>query len=181
MPQPSLETKRLILRPFCPGDAPVVQELAGERDIADTTMNIPHPYEDGVAEEWIEGHESGYTEGSIVTFAIVLRDSAELVGAVSLQIDRDFNKAELGYWTGKPFWNSGYATEAAIAMLAFGFDELRLNRIQARHLARNPASGRVMEKAGMILEGTARQDTIKWGQYEDMVSYGIVREDWIKR
>ena len=159
----------------------MVQELAGERDIADTTMNIPHPYEDGVAEEWIEGHESGYTEGNIVTFAIVLRDSAELVGAVSLQIDRDFNKAELGYWTGKPFWNSGYATEAAIAVLAFGFDELRLNRIQARHLARNPASGRVMEKAGMTLEGTARQDTIKWGQYEDMVSYGLVREDWIKR
>jgi len=181
MSQPSLETKRLILRPFRLTDAPAVQELAGERDIADTTMNIPHPYEDGMAEEWIEDHESGYEDGKIATFAIVLRDDADLVGAIGLQIDGGLSKAELGYWIGKPFWNLGYATEATIAILAFGFDELRLNRIQAGHLARNPSSGRVMEKAGMILEGAARQATIKWGQYEDLVSYGILREDWIKR
>jgi RimJ/RimL family protein N-acetyltransferase len=181
MPQPILETKRLILRPFRLSDAPAVQELAGERDIADTTMNIPHPYEDGMAEEWIERHEPSYEDGTIATFAIVPRDGAELVGAISLQIDRGLNKAELGYWIGKPFWNQGYATEAAIAILAFGFDKLRLNRIQARHLSRNPSSGRVMQKAGMILEGTARQAIIKWGQYEDLVSYGILCEDWINR
>jgi RimJ/RimL family protein N-acetyltransferase len=181
MPQPSLETKRLILRPFRLNDAPAVQELAGERDIADTTMNIPHPYEDGMAEEWIEGHEPGYEDEKIATFAIVLRDCADLVGAIGLQIDRGLNNAELGYWIGKPFWNLGYATEATIAILTFGFDKLCLNRIQAGHLARNPSSGRVMEKAGMILEGTARQATIKWGQYEDLVSYGILREDWMKR
>ena len=181
MPQPSLETKRLILRPFRLTDAPAVQELAGERDIADTTMNIPHPYEDGMAEEWIESHEPGYEDGKIATFAIVLRDGSELVGAIGLQIDRGHNKAELGYWIGKPFWNLGYATEATIAILAFGFDKLRLGRIQAGHLARNPSSGRVMEKAGMILEGTARQATIKWGQCEDLLSYAILREDWIKR
>ena len=181
MPQPSLETKRLILRPFRLTDAPAVQELAGERDIADTTMNIPHPYEDGMAEEWIESREPGYEDGKIATFAIVLRDGSELVGAIGLQIDRGHNKAELGYWIGKPFWNLGYATEATIAILAFGFDKLRLGRIQAGHLARNPSSGRVMEKAGMILEGTARQATIKWGQCEDLLSYAILREDWIKR
>jgi len=108
MPQPTLETKRLILRPFRLNDAPAVQELAGERDIADTTMNIPHPYEDGMAEDWIGGHEPGYEDEKIATFAIVLRDCAELVGAIGLQIDRGLNKAELGYWIGKPFWNLGY-------------------------------------------------------------------------
>ncbi len=181
MPQPSIETTRLILRSFRLSDAPVVQELAGVRDIADTTMNVPHPYKDGMAEEWIEGHESGYEEGASATFAVVLKNEARLVGAVSLRIERDVNKAELGYWVGKPFWNHGYATEAANAILAYGFEELRLNRIHARHLARNPASGRVMEKAGMVLEGTARQDAIKWGQYEDLVSYGMLREDWSGR
>ena len=179
MPQPSIETTRLILRPFRLSDAPVIQELAGERVIADTTMNIPHPYEDGMAEEWIEGHEPGYEDGSSATFAVVLRDDAELVGAISLRIDRGINKAELGYWIGKAFWNHGYATEATVAVLAFGFEELELNRIYARHLARNPSSGRVMEKAGMAFEGTARQDAIKWDQYEDMVSHGILREDWL--
>ncbi len=142
-------------------------------------MNIPHPYEDGMAEEWIEGHEPGYEDGKTATFAIVLSDDTRLVGAIGLQIDRGVNKAELGYWVGKPFWNRGFATEAALAILAFGFDELRLNRIQAGHLARNPASGRVMEKAGMVLEGTARQGAIKWGQYEDLVSYAILRQDWL--
>ena len=180
MPQPSIETTRLILRPFRSCDARAVQELAGERDIADTTMNIPHPYEDGMAEEWIAGHAPGYEDGKIATFAIVFRDSAALVGAMGLRIDRSVNKAELGYWVGKPFWNRGYATEAAIAVLAFGFDDLRLNRIHAAHLARNPSSGRVMEKAGMIREGTARQDAVRWGQYEDLVSYGILREDWMR-
>jgi RimJ/RimL family protein N-acetyltransferase len=179
MSQPSLETTRLILRPFRLGDAAAVRELAGERDIADTTMNVPHPYEEGMAEEWIGTHEAGYKDGTIASFAIVRRDDAKLIGAVGLRIDRDLAKAALGYWIGRPFWNLGYATEAVIAILAFGFGELRLNRIQAEHLARNPASGRVMEKAGMSLEGTARQAAIKWGRYEDLLSYGILREDWL--
>ncbi len=169
------------MRPFRLSDAPVVQLLAGERDIADTTMNIPHPYGDGMAEEWIVGHKSAYEDGKAITFAIVVRDNDSLVGAIGLRIDRGCNKAELGYWVGKPFWNRGYATEAAIALLAFGFDELQLNRIHAAHLARNPSSGRVMEKSGMLLEGTARKDTMKWGKYEDLVSYGLLREDWLRR
>jgi RimJ/RimL family protein N-acetyltransferase len=134
-----------------------------------------------MAENWIDGHEPGYENGSLATFAIALRDDATLVGAIGLRIDRSLNKAELGYWIGKPHWNLGYATEAATAVLAFAFDELRLNRIHAGHLARNPSSGRVMEKAGMILEGTMRQDTMKWGKYEDLVMYGILREDWLRR
>lgn len=181
MSQPTIETERLILRPFRLSDAPALQSLAGERDIADTTMNIPHPYEDGMAEEWIAGHESAYEDGKAVTFAIVLREDGGLVGAIGLRIDRGYDKAELGYWVGKRFWNSGYATEAASALLAFGFEELRLNRIHAAYLARNPSSGRVMEKAGLIFEGTARQGTMKWGKYEDLVSYGILRDDWVDR
>jgi RimJ/RimL family protein N-acetyltransferase len=175
---PSLETARLILRPFRLSDAPAVQTLAGKIEIAETTMNVPHPYEDGMAEEWIGTHAAGYEDDKSATFAIVLREEANLVGAIGLQIDRSANKAELGYWVGRPYWNLGFATEATGAMLAFGFDELRLNRIQARHFGRNPSSGRVMEKAGMILEGTARQAAIKWDRYEDLVSYAILREDW---
>jgi len=176
--QPTLETLRLILRPFCIDDASAVQQLAGDREIADTTLNIPHPYADGMAESWIETHRPGYETDSAVTFAVVLGDRASLIGAIGLTIDRRFNRAELGYWTGKPYWNKGYATEAANAVIEFGFTDLRLNRIYARHLARNPSSGRVMEKIGMQQEGTARQDMMKWEKYEDMVSYGILRDDW---
>lgn len=178
MTQPTLETLRLKLRPFSLSDARDVMRLAGDRDIADTTLNIPHPYADGMAESWIETHKPGYETNSSVTFAVVLRDGACLVGAIGLTIDVRFNKAELGYWTGRPYWNKGYATEAAKAAVEFGFSDLRLNRIYARHLARNPSSGRVMEKIGMQQEGIARQDLMKWEKYEDMVLYGILLEDW---
>ncbi len=177
MSQPTIETERLKLRPFRPGDAQAVKTHAGEWDIADTTKNIPHPYEEGMAGEWIAGHAPAYEDGNGVTFAIVLRTDNSLIGAIGLRVDRDHGKGELGYWVGKPFWNQGYATEAARAILAFGFDTLGLNRIHAAHLARNPSSGRVMEKAGMLYEGTARQAMMKWGKYEDLVSYGILRDD----
>jgi ribosomal-protein-alanine N-acetyltransferase len=175
MSQPTLRTSRLVLRPFRKDDASKVQLLAGEWEIADTTLNVPHPYENGMAEQWIEMHEAGYEAETLAAFAVVLRDSQQLVGAVSLRVDRGLNQANLGYWIGKPHWNLGYATEAARAVIAAGFDELGLNRIYAFHLARNPSSGRVMEKLGMLLEGTARQHTMKWGKYEDLVSYGILR------
>ena len=178
MTQPTLETLRLKLRPFSLSDARDVMRLAGERDIADTTLNIPHPYTDGMAESWIETHKLGYETNSSVTFAVVPRDAACLIGAIGLTIDGRFNKAELGYWIGKPFWNKGYATEAAKAVIGFGFGELRLNRIGAGHFARNPSSGRVMEKIGMQPEGTTRQAAVKWGKYEDMVLYGILRDNW---
>ena len=162
-------------------DASTVQRLAGDRLIADTTLNIPHPYEDGMAEKWIETHRPDYDSGTLATFAIVLRDGEQLIGAIGLRINRDLNKGELGYWVGKPSWNMGYATEASTAILDFGFSELELNRISATHFARNPSSGRVMEKAGMLLEGTAPQDTMKWGKYEDLVRYSMLREDWLGR
>jgi RimJ/RimL family protein N-acetyltransferase len=178
MTQPILKTSRLILRPFRKDDAPIVQQLAGERLIADTTLNIPHPYEDGMAEQWIDTHEAEFEADTLATFAVALCENKQLIGAISLKIDRKLSKGELGYWIGTPYWNLGYASEAANAILEFGFGDLGLNRISAKHLARNPSSGRVMEKIGMLLEGTARQDTMKWGKYEDLVSYAILREDW---
>lgn len=178
MSQPSIETQRLVLRQFRLTDAAVVQHLAGDRAKADTTLNVPHPYEDGIAEAWIETHRPGFEAEKLATFAIVLRDSDELIGAIGLRLDRPFDKAEFGYWVGKSIWNQGYATEAAKAILEYGFVDLRLNRISARHLARNLSSGRVMQKIGMRLEGKARQHTMKWGKYEDLILYGILRENF---
>ena len=178
MTQPTLDSPRLTLRPFVSHDAATVQALAGERAIADTTLNIPHPYEDGMAEDWIASHEEHFRDGSGVIFAIADKKDGQLLGAVGLRIDTTLRKAELGYWVGVSHWNRGYATEAAGALLAYGFDELDLNRIAARHLARNPASGRVMQKLGMRHEGTLRQATMKWGQFEDLELYSILRLEW---
>jgi RimJ/RimL family protein N-acetyltransferase len=177
-PQPTLETERLILRPFRLNDAKTVQRLAGRREIASTTLNVPHPYEDGVAEDWINKHESTYHEGKGVTFAVTLKTDGELIGAVTLMNMSKSNHAELAYWVGVPYWNQGYCTEACEEILLYGFMELELNRIHACFFSRNPSSGRVLEKLGMAHEGTLREHTLKWGVYEDLELMGILRSGW---
>ena len=176
--QPTLDTGRLRLRPFTLADAPAVQRLAGDWAIADTTLNVPHPYEAGMAEQWISTHQAQYDQRQAVVFAIVLKASDDLVGAISLGINQHFERAEMGYWIGKPYWNQGYCTEAARALLRYGFTDLGLNRIYASYLARNPASGRVMEKIGMTYEGCFRQHVKRWDRFEDLKFYAMLKEDY---
>jgi RimJ/RimL family protein N-acetyltransferase len=173
--QPILKTDRLILRPFRLADASDVQRLAGDRAVAATTLPIPHPYEDGMAEDWIRSQKDKDSE---IVFAITHAEESYLIGAIGLNVDNDFEHAELGYWIGKSYWRQGYATEAARAVLRYGFDMLSLHRIHSHHFAGNPASGRVMQKIGMTREGLLRQHIKKWDQYEDVVMYGILRNDF---
>jgi RimJ/RimL family protein N-acetyltransferase/predicted N-acetyltransferase YhbS len=176
--QPALRTRRLFLRPFELSDGEDLRRLAGDRAIADTTLQIPHPYEVGMAEEWILTQQPRFEAGEQVVFAVVLRESDQLIGAMGLVIEGKFRRAELGYWIGRPYWRNGYCTEAAQAVLEYGFRSLNLNRIHAYHFKRNPASGRVMQKLGMKHEGSAPQHVMKWGLFEDVELYGILRSGW---
>jgi [ribosomal protein S5]-alanine N-acetyltransferase len=180
IPQPVLHTTRLILRPYQLSDAPQVQRLAGVREVADTTLNLPHPYEDGMAEAWIGTHQDLYARGELAAFAITLRDGS-LIGAIGLRLEPAHRRGELGYWIGMPFWNRGYATEAGLEIVRYGFSDLGLNRIQATHMTRNPASGRVMQKLGMTYEGCSRQYFLKAGRLEDVERYAILREEGSNR
>jgi [ribosomal protein S5]-alanine N-acetyltransferase len=176
--QPELTTERLHLRPLGPDDAPEVQRYGGAWEIADVTLAVPHPYEDGVAEEWIAGHAAAFGRGELAVFGIARISERRILGVIDLRIDREQRRAEMGYWIGLPFWGKGYCTEAARALLDYGFRELDLNRIAADHLARNPASGRVMRKIGMTREGRLREHARKWDRFEDVVVYGILRKEW---
>lgn len=178
MQQPIVDTTRLILRPFALADAPTVQRLAGAYEVADTTLNIPHPYPDGAAEQWIATHAENFNTGDSATFAIVLRATSELCGAIGLDISPRHRRAELAYWIGVPYWNQDYATEAAAVLLTYGFTALQLHRIHARHVTRNPASGRVMQKIGMTFEGIQREHFRKGDRFEDVANYGILRQEW---
>lgn len=178
MPVPFLETERLVLRAFTLADAKRVQELAGVFEVADTTGQMPHPYLDGMAEDWIMGQAEEFREGSAITFAITQKKNGEVIGAIGLTLNAHHKRAEMGYWLGVPYWNCGYTTEAARAVLRYAFQQLGLVRVYASHFARNPASGRVMQKAGMRYEGTLRQHFIRWTEPEDMVYYGILKEEW---
>jgi RimJ/RimL family protein N-acetyltransferase len=174
---PVLETGRLVLRPFTAADADEVQAIVSDREIASTTLSIPHPYPDGMAAEWIAEHAPAFERGEEVVCAVTLRDGGEIVGAIGIHLDPPHHRAELGYWVARPHWNRGYATEAARALVRWAFETLELHRVQARHLTRNPSSGTVMRKLGMRHEGCLRGHIYKWGVFEDVEVYGILRHE----
>lgn len=197
IPQPQLQTSRLELRAFSMDDAPAVNELLKEKDIAANTQLIAFPYSTELARQWIAPQENNWQQGKAAVFAVCFNrqqneqtgtigksdDSAfpttssttSLIGVVGLEIDSPHERAELGYWIGKPWWGRGYCTEASAAVIEFGFECLGLNRIFAYHMVHNEASGRVMEKLGMQREGVLKQHVKKWGRFEDTAIYGILR------
>lgn len=175
---PTLETARLHLRPFTLADAPRVRELAGDRRVAEPTLNIPHPYPAGLAEQWIGSHTSAAVEGRLYTFALERREDGALLGAIGVTPDARHRRAEIGYWLGVAYWGRGYMSEAARRVTAFGFADLGLRRVQATCLPRNPASARVMEHIGMRREGLLRGYVCKDETQEDILMYAFLREDW---
>jgi ribosomal-protein-alanine N-acetyltransferase len=174
---PTLRTRRLILDAPVPDDAPELQRLAGAREVADTTLAIPHPYELDHAIAWIEQQRKEVERGRAISFAVRL-PGRTLIGSAGLRdIDREHQQAELGFWIGREWWGNGYAREAATAVVRFGFEALALNRIYAHHMVRNPAAGRVLEASGMRREGLLRQRVRKWGVFEDVIIYSVLRDE----
>ena len=171
---PPLLTERLVLRSFTLGDAADVQRLAGDPDVASTLPNMPHPYEDGMAEEWMRFCSERYDKDEALNFAITLRTDKNFIGGIALRLAQESKEGELGYWIGKPYWNRGYMTEAAKAVVAYGFKVLKLNRIHAKYFKRNVASKRVVEKIGMRYANFFPQDVEK-GYLEDTVQYSILK------
>jgi RimJ/RimL family protein N-acetyltransferase len=177
---PTIRTQRLVLRPFTLDDAPALQELAGAPEVALGTLTIPHPYEDGMAEEWIAHTGPRWESGEALLLAMTT-ESDGLVGTIGLvEVDRVHSRGEMGYWVGVPYWGRGYATEAGRAFLEYAFGELGLNRVWAQHFARNPASGRVLGKMGFKLEGRLRSHHMRFEKFEDTEVYGVLASEWLE-
>jgi RimJ/RimL family protein N-acetyltransferase len=178
-PQPWLTThsSRLVLRPFTPHDAPTVQVLLSDAEIAAGTLRIPHPYPAGAAAEWIAGLAPKWAEGRFAAWALADAGSDEPRGAISLRLAPAHQRAEVGYWVARAAWGQGYATEAVRAIVAYGFDALGLHRIEGHCYTDNPASARVMQRAGLRHEGRVRGAVVRDGVPRDLELYGIVRTD----
>jgi len=182
MPQmtsiPEFKSARLKYRPLHLSDASRVQLLAGHPKIAETTATIPHPYLDGIAEQWIASHAKACAEGRGLDWGIELISQSLLIGNISCFIDTKNKKMEIGYWMGLDFWGQGYMTEALISVRDFLFQNTDLNKITCRHIESNPASGKVMLKAGLKLEGRLKQEFFRNGKFQDMIVYGLTRDDY---
>jgi ribosomal-protein-alanine N-acetyltransferase len=174
-----LETERLILRRFTLDDADAMfRNWASDPAVTkflvyDTCVTLDET-KNRIA-EWM----SYLNKNESDVFAIVLRKTNEIIGTIDYcVIDVEAKSAEVGYQLGRRWWGQGYAAEAFRALIKHCFETIGLNRIWADYDPRNPNSGRVMQKAGLIYEGTSRQCKVNGGESVDRVRYAILAEDY---
>ncbi len=161
------------IRSFRPEDAESVARHANNRKVwRNLRDRFPHPYRVRHAEVWIDLA----AQTPETNFAIA--SATEAIGGIGLELRRDVHRrsANVGYWLGEPYWGRGIATDALRAFTEFAFAEFDLVRIDANVYEWNPASARVLEKAGYECEGRLRKSITKDGQTIDEWVYATVRE-----
>jgi ribosomal-protein-alanine N-acetyltransferase len=173
---PTLETERLILRKMILNDAEAVFAYASNSEVSRYTLWETHrSIEDSRA--FLEFATQKYENGGEPDWGIVYRGNGCLVGACGLvNWEAEHARAEVGFVLSREYWGRGLMSEAVRAILRFGFERMNLNRIEARCIAENAASARVMEKAGMVYEGTLRQREYIKGAYRDIKLYAILKK-----
>ncbi len=173
MPDIELHTRRLLMRRYTEDDIPALVEGLGSKEVAATTLRVVHPYTEEDARKFLREQNS-----PAARFGMFDVETGKLVGGIGLRPEEAHDRAELGYWVAVPYWGRGYASEAVAEMLRHGFEDLKLNRITAAVFEGNPASEKVLQKNGFVLEGVLRQHYKKWGKYLDDRTYGLLASDW---
>lgn len=179
-PIPRLKTERLLLRPFCLYDVKPYMSLITDPNVLSGT-DMPHDLEEPAAREWIMGHSEFWQRRRELFLLVTDSITREIVGSVSLFTYDRHNKADLGYWIAYKEWGKGYATESTSEIVKFAFRKMKLHRLEANHLVRNPSSGHVLEKIGFQYEGYLRESYLKDGVYEDLKYYGMLKCDFINK
>lgn len=170
---PNLRLEHCTVRPWAEADRPALVRHANDRDIwRNLRDRFPHPYTPEAAEQWLAFLAQS---DPLTHFAIEVE--GESAGGIGFEIGQDVHRrsAEIGYWLGRAVWGRGIATEALLALTDYAFAHHDLARIQAFVYAWNPASMRVLEKAGYYREATLRQAVTKDGATTDMLIYAAFR------
>ncbi|MBN9080280.1 MAG: hypothetical protein BGP04_18605 [Rhizobiales bacterium 62-17] len=176
-----LETKRLWLRWPRIADAAAIVRLAGDKDVAQMTARIPHPYSQAAADRWIFESRVGNAQGSAVVLALTLKDKpSELIGVIGVHQTRA-GRALLGYWLGKPFWGQGLMTEATNALVDLAFRASEVEKIETHAMVDNPRSCGVLLNAGFSVEGEKPVDMAERGGVFVCRYFGLDRESWQAR
>jgi len=175
-----LETERLTLRRFTVEDAEgMFYGWANDPESCRFLSWEPHVDVDATR-ELLTGWAAAYENPETYNWIIILKGTEKAVGNISVvELHNRHQYAEIGYGIGPKYWNRGLATEALQAVIRFLFETVEVHRIEARHVTGNPASGRVMEKAGMTLEGELRDCyKMKDGTFYNTRIYSILRDEW---
>ncbi len=167
---PRLETPRLILRPFRMRDARDVFEYSSDEEVARYVLWDPHRNLSD-SRSAIRGIRRLYRQGRPGSWAIEHIQDQKVIGSIGyMWLSPDNRSAEVGYSLSRKYWNRGLMTEALERVLKSAFEDLKLHRVEAQYDIRNPASGRVMEKCGMVKEGVLRERILNKREF---VSVGL--------
>jgi [ribosomal protein S5]-alanine N-acetyltransferase len=171
-----LTNSRIKLREILETDIPQIAKLCNDETIHQWVLNIPYPYtEEDAKYFYTEKYLKFKQDKSVESYAIQLNDHHELIGLISLHINKEKPYiGMIGYWIGAEYRNKGYMTEATNEIIRIGFQEYKLKRIYATHKVGNEASVKVMLKAGMEYEGTLRANLYYKGEYHDSPTYSII-------
>ncbi len=179
----TIETHRLILRPFRTEDAPAMfRNWAHDAAVTEYLTWQPHASADISAELLARWERQTAEDPAFYQWAIELKSLGEPIGSLSaMHVNEAVESAELGWCIGRAWWGRGIMPEAGAAVIAYLFDEVGLNRVAAKHDVRNPKSGRVMQKLGMTREGTLRQAGRCNAGICDEAVYSILRSEYLER
>lgn len=177
---PTLRTERLSLRAMHPIDAEDMYDYARRADVTEYLTWSPHA-SIGYTKDYLRYIQNRYPLGDFYDWAVIHKESRRMIGTCGFTaIDIANNSAEIGYVINPDFHGRGLATEAVERVMEFGFNELGLNRIQARFMKGNEKSQRLMERVGMTFEGYSRQAVFIKGEYRTVGICSILRSEWKK-
>ena len=178
---PVLESERLIMREMRVGDCFDMFEYAKNREVTKFLTWSPH-YDVEYTKAYLHNLKNHYKMGMFYDWALILKEENKMIGTCGFtRFNLASDLAEIGYVINPAYRGKGIAAEAAGKVLEFGFYKLGLNRIEARYMAGNDASRRVMEKLGMSFEGVAREAICVNGSYKDVGTCAILKSEFERK
>jgi len=175
---PILTTNRLQLRQIQAADEEAFFAIKSDHEVADPYGQEPHQSREDTR-AWIQRLQSSYDRRDAILWCITLNEKA--VGSCCFwNFGEGFRCAEIGYELSRKYWRQGIMIEAISAVLTWGFNELRLHRIEANPLAKNIPSRSLLLKLGFSYEGNLRQRVYFRGHFEDQLYFGLLNNEWLK-
>ncbi|MCX2740420.1 GNAT family N-acetyltransferase [Pontibacter anaerobius] len=178
MPHQELTTDRLRLRLIQPADVEFILQGLSDRRVT-KYYAVHFDTLEQVEQEQMSFYKDLLESGTGAWWCFSLKEDDRPIGACGLNnLEAEHRKAEIGFWMLPPYWGHGYTSEAAAAVLKYGFEQLGLNRIEAEVEGGNEASGQVLRKLGFTLEGRLCEREFKAGRFVDLLYFGLLRKDW---
>jgi len=174
-----ITTERFILRRFTVNDAEdMFHNWANDPEVT-KYLRWPEHQNIEITKKILDEWVANYDDSTYYSWAITLKENDMVIGSIGIMNVREVDECgEIGYCISKSWWGKGIMTEVLKAVISYGFHETGFNRLEADHSINNPVSGRVMQKAGMVYEGIARQKYRANLGFQDCKLYSILKDDF---